>query len=445
VPGRVQAPADPAAGPGPSVTAHERRGRVPPGRENRAPGGDGPRVYVHVGEPKTGTTFLQDAMWRNRSSLAAQGVLLPGFSHQDHSRASRDLRGTPRLASDPAEPWTGEWDVLRREALCGPQTAVISDELLAACTARQADRAVRSLLAAEVHVILTVRDLATLLPAEWQEKVKCRSTVQWEEWLDWVIGAGSAADRRSRSWFWNVHDTLAILDAWSQHIPPDHVHVITMPSGGPAEELWARFASVLGIKCAGIDLSRARANSSLGLPEAELLRRVNEALPPDMPDWFYTRHVKRILAHEILGARPRQARLALPGSRQAWARTQAEDLVASLRDAKFDIVGDLGELLPQPRTGHYAQSPGQLPEHLLLEASVQAAAAFADRQYRAMYPAAVPRRRRGGPRQTAGQLTWRALNGARARRALRSASHLRAARLLRVAIWRALVRPARHT
>ncbi|HEX9359119.1 MAG TPA: hypothetical protein VF933_35585 [Streptosporangiaceae bacterium] len=384
-------------------------------------------------------------MWRNRSWLAGRGVTLPGFSHQDHSRASRDLRGAARVASDPAEPWAGEWDVLTRQALCARQTAVISDELLAACTARQADRAVRSVLAAEVHVILTVRDLATLLPAEWQEKVKCRSTTPWEEWLDWVIGIESAVDRRSQAWFWNVHDRLAILDAWSQHIPPDHVHVITMPQGGPAEALWERFASVLGIDGEGADLTRARANSSLGLPEAELLRRMNEALPEEMPYWFYTRHIKRILAHDILATRPRQARLALPQGRQAWARKQAEDLVAGLRDAKFDIVGDLAELLPPPRTGDFAESPGQLPEHLLLEAAVHAAAAFADRQYRRMYPAATPRRRLRDPRMMAGRLTWRALNGPRVRRALRSASHLRAVRHLRVVIWRALVRPARHS
>jgi hypothetical protein len=53
------------------------------------------------------------------------------------------------------------------------------------------------------------------------------------------------------AWFWNAHDTLAILDAWSQHIPPDHVHVITMPRNGPADLLWMRFASVLGIDHAG--------------------------------------------------------------------------------------------------------------------------------------------------------------------------------------------------
>ena len=55
--------------------------------------------------------------------------------------------------------------------------------------------------------------------------------------------------------FWNAHDTLAILDAWSQHIPPDQVHVITVPRNGPANLLWMRFASVLGIDPGGADLS----------------------------------------------------------------------------------------------------------------------------------------------------------------------------------------------
>ncbi len=180
------------------------------------------------------------------------------------------------------------------------------------CTARQADRAVRSLFPAEVHIVLTVRDFASLLPAEWQEKVKCRGTARWEEWLGQVIDTGSAEDRRRQAWFWNAHDTLAILDAWSQHIPPDHVHVITMPRSGPASLLWVRFASVLGIDPGGADLGRARANSSLGLLETEFLRQMNEALPGDLPDWFYTRNIKRILAHDVLDGRPRQARLALP-------------------------------------------------------------------------------------------------------------------------------------
>src|SRR5215469_7862258 len=153
------------------------------GSEGGSPGGPVsgfPRVFLHAGEPKTGTTFLQQVMWRNRSELAAQGVVLPGHHPQDHYRASQDLRGIPKLASDPAGSWTGEWDILARQARQAPRVAVISHELFSAADPEQADRAVRSLQPAEVHIVLTVRDIATLLPAEWQETVKHRNARGWE-------------------------------------------------------------------------------------------------------------------------------------------------------------------------------------------------------------------------------------------------------------------------
>src|SRR5215471_4907535 len=260
------------------------------------------RVYVHIGEPKTGTSFLQHALWRNRAQLAAQGVVLPGYSYGGHARASQDLREVRWQAGDPADPWIGEWDVLTGQALRTRDAAVISNELLAACNARQADRAVQSLLPAQVHIVVTVRDFATLLPAEWQEAVKCRGIVPWEQWLADVIGAAPDPDRRRRLWFWTVHDTLAILALWSRHIPSDQVHVITLPPQGGTNELWLRFASALGFESGTIDLPQGRANSSLGLAEAEFLRRLNEALPDRMPRWFYTWNVKRILANDVLSA-----------------------------------------------------------------------------------------------------------------------------------------------
>ncbi len=315
---------------------------------------------MHIGEPKTGTTFLQRALWSNRARLAVQGVLLPGYQRQDHNRASRDLREAPRPASDPADPWTGEWDILAGQALLAPKTAVISDEVLAACNPPQADRAIRSLFPAEVHVILTVRDFATLLPAEWQETIKCRGTAGWEEWLSGVIDAGSADNRRVAP-FWMLHDTLAILDMWSRHLPPDQVHVITMPRQGQDGTLWARFASVLGIDPGRVDLTGVRANSSLGIGEAEFLRRMNEALPEEMPDWFYTRTIKRVLAHDVLDARLRRGRLVVPPHQEAWVRQQSEILVAGLRESKFHVVGDLDELVPQPVTGPYQGRPTSRP------------------------------------------------------------------------------------
>jgi hypothetical protein len=413
------------------------------------------RIYVHIGEPKTGTSFIQHALWSNRAQLGAQGVVLPGYSSGGHARASQDLREVQRLAGDPADPWTGEWDVLTRQALRAREAAVISNELLAACNARQADRAVRSLSQAEVHIVVTVRDFGTLLPAEWHETVKCRGTTPWEQWLAGVIDAAPDPGRRRRSWFWTVHDTLAVLGLWSREIPSDHVHVITVPPQGGTDELWLRFASVLGIESGTIEVPRQRANSSLGLAEAEFLRRLNEALPDQVPRWFYTWNIKRILANDVLSARPPQVRLSLPPGHQAWARGQAEILVAGLRDSKYHIVGDLAELLPPPATERYV-SPASLPAEQLLDAAVLAAAALADRQYRGdivtsdsdltvgMHPGSGQVREPGSPQQMIRRLGWALLKRSQIKRMLYQASRRPAVRNLRVLVWSVLTRPGRR-
>src|SRR5258707_10546690 len=174
---KPSAPADPAGGASPAAE----------------PPSTGPRIFLHIGEPKTGTTSLQQIMWRSRSELAARGVVLPGHHPQDHFRASQDLRGIAKLASDPAGSWAGEWEILARQAQQAPKVAVISHELFSAADAEQAGRAVRSLLPGEVHVVLTVRDMATLLPAEWQETLKPRNNRGFHDWLQ------DAIDRESRS------------------------------------------------------------------------------------------------------------------------------------------------------------------------------------------------------------------------------------------------------
>lgn len=414
---------------------------VPAPAGSDAPGtGSRPKVVLHVGEPKTGTTFLQQVMWRNRAELAAQGVVLPGHHPQDHYRASQDLRGIFKLASDPAGSWTGEWEILARQAQQASRVAVISHELFSAADMEQADRAVKSLEPAEVHIVLTVRDIATLLPAEWQETVKHRNARGWEDWLEDVIDRESAAADRRQWWFWRVHDTLAILDLWSRRVPPERVHVImTPPRGSASDMLWERFAAVLDVDPGRVDLTRARPNASLGLPEIEFLRRLNQALPEEVPDWFYMWNVKEAVAHRALAARPRNGRLILPASRDAWAKEQAEALVAGLRESGYHLVGDPGDLRPGPVAEPYA-SPAEQPAERVLDAAVQAAAALVVNQYRKAHPAAKPQRA-AGPRGLADRVESTVASSPRLKRTIRELSgRYPAVRRLRILVWQALQR-----
>jgi hypothetical protein len=400
-----------------------------------------PRVVLHIGEPKTGTTFLQQVMWRNRAALASQNIVLPGHHPQDHFRASQDLREIQKLPSDPAGSWSGEWAILAteaRQAQQAQQVAVISHELFSAADANQAERAVRSLQPADVHLVITVRDMASLLPAEWQETVKHRNSRGWDDWLGDVIDRESVSADRRQWWFWRVHDTLAILGLWSQHLPAENVHVITVPPAtNGTGQLWERFAGVLGVEPGIVDLSLARANTSLGMPEIEFLRRVNERLPDEVPDWFYMWNVKEALAHQTLAARPASGRLVLPADRHGWADANADALILGLRKSGYDLIGDLDELLPRVATEPGVR-PDEQPAEQVLDVAIESAAALIVHQYRKEFPAAKPQAGRSG---LAARVESTVAASPRLKRTVRELSSRHASvRQLRILAWRALER-----
>jgi hypothetical protein len=401
----------------------------------------GPKIVLHIGEPKTGTTFLQQILWRNREELAAQGVTLPGHHPQDIFRATQDLRGIKKLPSDPAGSWSGEWEILAREARQADRVAVISHELFSAADDDQADRAIRSLLPADVHVVLTVRDMATLLPAEWQETVKHRNTREWQDWLADVIDRESIAPDRRQWWFWRAHDTMAILEAWSRRLPAQNVHVIITPPAGSARgELWRRFASVLGIDADAADQSRARPNASLGIAEIEFLRRLNEALPDEVPDWFYMWNVKETVAHHALAAREPGEKLVLPADREPWAKETGEALAGALSGSGYHIIGDMAELIPRPTAPWPLQAASQ-PAEAVLDAAVTAAAALVVHHYRRAFPAARSQRNPAAPLGLVGRVESKVASSVPIKRAVRElSSRSRLVRRLRVAAWHVMER-----
>ena len=137
------------------------------------------------------------------------------------------------------------------------------------------------------------------------------------------------------------------------------------------------------------------ANTSLGLPEIEFLRRLNQALPAEVPDWFYMWTVKEGVAHRALAERPRQGRLVLPAGRETWAKEQAEILIGGLAASGYDVIGNPDELRPRPSREPGVGPAAQAPDPVL-DAAVTAAAALVVNQYRKEYPGAS-RSRPGRP------------------------------------------------
>src|SRR5690349_164412 len=102
------------------------------------------RVLLHVGLPKTGTTYLQSIFWANKDVLRTQGVLLPGFGQRQHLWASCVVREEERLERRHPDAHRA-WAELTAEARAWPGTALISHEFFAGASADQVARALEDL------------------------------------------------------------------------------------------------------------------------------------------------------------------------------------------------------------------------------------------------------------------------------------------------------------
>ncbi|HET7172966.1 MAG TPA: hypothetical protein VFI30_01640 [Nocardioidaceae bacterium] len=331
----------------------------------------GHRVFFHIGAPKTGTTFLQSVLAANRERLAEQGLLYAIQSQQESFEATRDFVGQG-WARRPAAVFKGKWEVIAERCRAWPGTVVISNELLGGASLQRVEAGIASILPAEVHVVFTARDLGRQLVSDWQEQVKHKHTVTLEKFVGELIEQGLDAPAPFGQMFWGLHDAPYILARWAPLVPRERIHVVTVPRpGAPSATLWRRFASVLGLDPEGYDLNVRRTNPSMGVAETELVRRLNFELKR-IPARQYDALVRLNLAEQVLGGG--KPGLTLPPERLPWVVERSKRLVAELREARYDVVGDLDELIPAADDLPDHVSPTGLSDRDLAEASLKAAA-----------------------------------------------------------------------
>jgi hypothetical protein len=302
---------------------------------------------VHVGLPKTGTSFLQRTLWLNEDLLAKRGVRQPMENRAELFAATMYVRGEAYdwdpTGYDPEQAWRRI--VKRSHAWSG--TTVISSEWLCLAARDQAQQALAA-LGEDVHLVLTLRDLARQVPAEWQEGVKHGRRLSFAEYLECVLGGHGRPSLRQR--FWRAQDVVGVCDRWAADLPPERVHLVTCPpSGARPDLLWARFAEVLDISPDGVQLPGGDINASLGAVQVELLRRLNEHFPRTGQEIDYRAVVKDYYARDVLGAFPSE-KTVLPASWSSTVEKIGSGWVEKLGRRGYRVVGDLTELVPASRT-----------------------------------------------------------------------------------------------
>jgi len=324
-------------------------------------------VYVHVGAPKTGTTYLQDRLLANRHRLAEHGVGYPAGASGDMFDAALDL--IDRRWGGHRELVRGEWDALAERVRRTPGTAVVSHEVLAAARPDQVKRAIRD-LEGEVHVVYSARDIARQVPAEWQESVKHRYRRSFDRFLRSV----QAVERHdSPMWFWQVQGLPDVLDRWAADLPPEHVHLVTVPRSGAAPgRLWRRYCRAFGIDPRwATEGGAARSNASLGIDETALLRELNGRLKKaGLDSGSYRTLVRHVVVHQTLSSRKRMRPVSLPPKAYGWAEEVAEEWIEYVEQASIDVVGNLDDLRPVHRDAEDWQDPDRAKPRRVADAAL---------------------------------------------------------------------------
>ena len=319
------------------------------------------RVFVHVGAPKTGSTYVQNALWTNRYVLKRAGILLPG-TPRAHDQAMADLREVSWR--DAGAAWT--WDRLAAKARRWRGDVIISNEGLGGATQEQAARAVASLQPAEVHIIVAARDLWRTFPSVWQQSVRSRRVWRFQTFM-------SAVERGNFDTFWEMHTAGRMLRRWGDLVPAERRHLVTVPPPGvPQDTLWQRFAGIIGIPDNLCVPEAPTSNTSLGAAEIELLRRVNQALGDSYPHRRpYQSVVQRHLVDAVLKHSGNEVRFGVGPDQADWIIELAEQQIKDFQDYPCRIVGDLCELRPT-LSDQSRCSPDELDDGRVAEAAIAA-------------------------------------------------------------------------
>ena len=269
-------------------------------------------VYLHVGPMKTGSTFLQDLLWRHRDDLERQGYHHPGAHANEMWLATNDLQDAAFVNYEMPQA-SGVWAQVCERVLAYDGRSVISHEVLGLSTEEHIDRIVRSLKPARLQVIVMARSLAAMLPSLWQESVKGvgRDGVSWADFL--------ASQRETHA---PTTDALLIVRRWLAHIPAEQVHVVTVPPAGTGPAvLLGRFSDALGIDTTSWAADDAARNVSIDMVQTELIRRLNQASAASLDH-----RAQSLLVHDAVlpNLRPPSParRIRLPSSEREWIESR---------------------------------------------------------------------------------------------------------------------------
>jgi hypothetical protein len=302
-------------------------------------------VVLHIGPHKTGTTAIQTALYDARKIVREHGTQYAGPGRQPYLAA---LYATGHLGrrGDPT-PEARHWKALIREVgRASGRRVVISSERFATATDEAIPRILDDLGRDRVHVIVTLRPLAKILPSQWQQYVQNGLRLTYSEWLDHVF-EGQPYTQPTPD-FWVRHSHGELVRRWADAVGVDNITVIVVDDEDHTM-LTRSFEALLALPD-GL-LVPERTNRSLTLGETEIIRLLNgEHASRGWSNGDYRQFIRKGATIEMKRRVPDAAEFAIDTPMWAAERAAAASAAAAKEVASLGVrvMGDLDQLTRLP-------------------------------------------------------------------------------------------------
>ena len=226
-----------------------------------------PKTIVHVGQMKSGTTYVQEILSKNRDKLRDQNIVYPGGW----------LNQQPAVYGicESSIPWVKD----KKPHLAKGYDVLLSAEALSSCDTRGIERFL-SFIGSADKAIFSVRSLHRALPSAWQQTLKTGSFTSISEFYQQMEDTWPA-----RSGRWRTYAYGECAQRWSEFLPTE---AYVLPSKiKNKNEPWNLFCQAAGIKdVEGFVYPEKEENTSFSRQSSDVIRALSKAANKQGLDQF---------------------------------------------------------------------------------------------------------------------------------------------------------------
>lgn len=316
---------------------------------------DGTRL-VHIGPYKTGTTAIQAAFHLARKMAEPQGVHYAGYGRQPMTAVMAGIGKPSPWSKDRKPPNQVVWRQLVSEIRSSnARQVVLSSESFSDAEPDAIRRVVQDLGGERVHIAVTLRPLAKVIPSQWQQYVQNRLAEPFDTWLDALLNKPRGTVTPT-FWFRHRHDEL--IQRWVDVVGPDRVTAIVLDDRDHGLAYRA-FEQLTGLSAGTLVPDPELSNRSMTLSEIEVIRAFNIAFKEAGLSAVLYQRVMRTGAAQLMERRnpgPDEGKVELPPWAVEPVAAIAGEIVDAIGRSGVRVVGDL-EPLRKVATTRTAEQP----------------------------------------------------------------------------------------